>query len=82
VTTPDSFRRNPTEQKIKGHDIEFLTWALHESQRRTPQNELKRRWRKFWGKYGDPAKYVRRARKLLGLRDESQQASQPEWGGA
>lgn len=39
----DSYRRNPTEPKIKGQDYDFLKWAMAESQRRTPMNAL-RRW--------------------------------------
>ncbi len=66
VTNPDSFRRNPTELKIKGHDLDFMMWALDESQRRTPRNQVKRATRKYWQKYGDPAKYVRKVRQILG----------------
>jgi len=43
ITDYDSYRRNPTEPKIKGQDYAFLKWAMAESQRRTPLNEL-RRW--------------------------------------
>ena len=39
----DSYRRNPTEPKIKGQDYDFLKWAMAESQRRTALNAL-RRW--------------------------------------
>ncbi len=42
ITDYDSYRRNPTEPKIKGQDYEFLKWALQESQRRKPINALKR----------------------------------------
>ena len=65
----DSFRRNPTELKIKGHDPEFMGRALEESQRRKPVNQLRRTWRKAWEKYGDPAKYVRKMRRMAGLGD-------------
>jgi hypothetical protein len=43
ITDYDSYRRNPTEPKIKGQDYEFLRWAMAESQRRKPVNAL-RRW--------------------------------------
>jgi radical SAM superfamily enzyme YgiQ (UPF0313 family) len=43
ITDYDSYRRNPTEPKIKGQDYEFLGWAMAESQRRKPVNAL-RRW--------------------------------------
>ena len=38
----DSYRRNPTEPKIKGQDYEFLRWAMAESQRRKPVNAAMR----------------------------------------
>jgi radical SAM superfamily enzyme YgiQ (UPF0313 family) len=38
----DSYRRNPTEPKIRGQDYEFLKWAREESMRRKPVNRLKR----------------------------------------
>jgi radical SAM superfamily enzyme YgiQ (UPF0313 family) len=63
----DSYRRNPTEPKVKGQDYEFLTWALEYSQKRKPLNQLRRSTRAFARKYGDPAKYVRKARKILNL---------------
>jgi len=44
ITNYDSYRRNPTEPKIKGQDYEFLKWAMAESQRRKPINAMKR-----WG---------------------------------
>ncbi len=62
----DAFRRNPTELKIKGHDLEFMRWALAESQRRKPINQLRRDARRLWQKYTDPAKYARKARQLMG----------------
>lgn len=43
ITDYDSYRRNPTEPKIKGQDYNFLKWAMAESQRRKPINAL-RRW--------------------------------------
>lgn len=42
ITDYDSYRRNPTEPKIKGQDYDFLKWAMHESQRRKPFNGFKR----------------------------------------
>jgi anaerobic magnesium-protoporphyrin IX monomethyl ester cyclase len=64
ITSHDSYRRNPTEVKIKGHDPEFLRWALEESQRRKPSNQFKRTFRAAWEKYTDPRRYVRKARKI------------------
>ena len=62
----DSYRRNPTEPKVKGQDYDFLTWALEHSQKRTLRNRTKREARAIARKYGDPTKYVRKARRLLG----------------
>jgi anaerobic magnesium-protoporphyrin IX monomethyl ester cyclase len=42
ITDYDSYRRNPTEPKIKGQDYEFLKRAMAESQRRKPHNAIKR----------------------------------------
>jgi anaerobic magnesium-protoporphyrin IX monomethyl ester cyclase len=42
ITDYDSYRRNPTEPKIKGQDYEFLKWAMAESQLREPRNVFKR----------------------------------------
>ncbi len=42
ITDYDSYRRNPTEPKIRGQDYEFLKWAMAESQRRKPVNAFKR----------------------------------------
>ncbi len=42
ITDYDSYRRNPTEPKIKGQDYDFLRWAMAESQRRKPINAFKR----------------------------------------
>ena len=65
----DSYRRNPTEPKIKGVDYEFLKWALEYSQKRKPWNQFKRSAKAFVKKYGNPANYVRKARKILGIGD-------------
>ncbi len=43
ITDYDSYRRNPTEPKIKGQDYDFLRRAMADSQRRTPANAA-RRW--------------------------------------
>ncbi len=56
IADHDSYRRNPTEVKIKGHDPEFLKWALAESQRRTPANRIRRGVRRFWRRYAQPQK--------------------------
>ncbi len=42
ITDYDSYRRNPTEPKIKGQDYAFLEWAMEESQRRRSINIIKR----------------------------------------
>ncbi|MDA8217299.1 MAG: radical SAM protein [Dehalococcoidales bacterium] len=64
----DSYRRNPTELKIKGHDYQFLSWALQESMRRKPQNELRRRLVALVRRYGSPRKAARRLRRLMPAR--------------
>ena len=64
ITDHDSYRRNPTEVKIKGQDYEFLMWALKESQRRKPINAAKRKLRYLWRRYGSARKIVRKAREL------------------
>ncbi|MBI4301526.1 MAG: cobalamin B12-binding domain-containing protein [Chloroflexi bacterium] len=64
----DSYRRNPTEPKIKGLDFDFLKWALTESQRRTPWNALKRKARYLWKRYASPSKAVRRVKRLAVVR--------------
>ena len=48
ITDYDSYRRNPTEPKIKGQDYEFLKWAMAESQRRKPINAFKRWVARQW----------------------------------
>ncbi|MDY7078730.1 MAG: radical SAM protein [Chloroflexota bacterium] len=54
ITDYDSYRRNPTEPKIKGQDYEFLRWAMAESQRRKPINVFNR-----WARH-----QLQRARRL------------------
>jgi hypothetical protein len=66
ITDYDSYRRNPTEPKIKGQDYEFLKWARDHSQERLFRNQVRRRARATWEKYTDPARYVKKARKMLG----------------
>jgi radical SAM superfamily enzyme YgiQ (UPF0313 family) len=61
VADHNSYRRNPTEIKIVGQDIEFLKWALKESQRRTFKNQARRTARKYYDRYGSPAKIYRKA---------------------
>jgi len=62
ITDYDSYRRNPTEPKIKGQDYEFLKWAMAESQRRKPINVLKRWLRHQWQRASrvTPAKVMRK----------------------
>ena len=48
ITSYDSYRRNPTEPKIKGQDYDFLQWAMAESQRRKPWNGVRRWGRCQW----------------------------------
>ena len=62
ITNYDSYRRNPTEPKIKGQDYEFLRWAMAESQRRKPINAFKRWTRCQWerARRVTPAKVVRK----------------------
>jgi anaerobic magnesium-protoporphyrin IX monomethyl ester cyclase len=72
ITDYDSYRRNPTEPKIKGQDYEFLKWARDYSQKRLFKNQVKRAWRKFWRKYGDPRRYARKVKKILGLYKDEQ----------
>ncbi|MBC7263825.1 MAG: B12-binding domain-containing radical SAM protein [Chloroflexi bacterium] len=61
----DSYRRNPTEAKIKGVDYEWLNWALIESQRRRPINALKRRIRYLWQRYAQPRKILRKVKQVI-----------------
>ncbi len=66
ITSHDQYRRNPWETKVKGQDLEFLKWALEESQRRKPLNAVRRQTRYVWGRYARPDKVVRRLRRLVG----------------
>jgi anaerobic magnesium-protoporphyrin IX monomethyl ester cyclase len=62
ITNYDSYRRNPTEPKIKGHNYAFLEWAMRESQRRRLWNLVKRwaRGRALKLRSVTPAKVVRK----------------------
>jgi anaerobic magnesium-protoporphyrin IX monomethyl ester cyclase len=65
ITSHDQYRRNPTEVKIKGQDYSFLTWALQESQRRRPANQLKRDALALWRRYARPLKIARKLHQLI-----------------
>ncbi len=58
VKDHDGFSRNPTEPKIKGHDPEFLRWALVESQRRKLRNTIRRDARYYLKRYASPRKVI------------------------
>jgi len=62
ITDYDSYRRNPTEPKIKGQDYDFLKWAMAESQRRKPINAAKRWASRQWQRARGvtPAKIARK----------------------
>ena len=62
ITDYDSYRRNPTEPKIKGQDYDFLKWAMAESQRRKPINAFKRWALRQWqrARRVTPAKIMRK----------------------
>jgi radical SAM superfamily enzyme YgiQ (UPF0313 family) len=62
ISSYDSYRRNPTEPKIKGQDYGFLQWAMAESQRRRPINAFLRWTRSQWqrARRVTPAKVIRR----------------------
>jgi radical SAM superfamily enzyme YgiQ (UPF0313 family) len=62
ISDYDSYRRNPTEPKIKGQDYDFLHWAMAESQNRKPINALTRWLRHQWqrARRATPAKIVRK----------------------
>jgi len=62
ITNYDSYRRNPTEPKIRGQDYAFLKWAMAESQRRKPANALRRWVRRQWQRLRriTPAKVLRK----------------------
>jgi anaerobic magnesium-protoporphyrin IX monomethyl ester cyclase len=62
ITDYDSYRRNPTEPKIKGQDYVFLKWAMAESQHRRPINAFKRWLRHQWqrARRATPRKVMRK----------------------
>jgi anaerobic magnesium-protoporphyrin IX monomethyl ester cyclase len=64
ITDYDSYRRNPTEPKIKGQDYGFLKWAMAESQRRKPVNAFKRWLHNQWqrARRATPAKVMHKLR--------------------
>jgi radical SAM superfamily enzyme YgiQ (UPF0313 family) len=66
ITDHDSYRRNPTELKIKGHNYAFLRQALEESQRRTFANSTKRWLNNNVRRYASPRKVVRRLARTVG----------------
>jgi len=61
----DSYRRNPDEAKIKGHDYQFLAWAVKESQRRKLGNSVRRWLRSNLRRYTSPRRIARRLRRLV-----------------
>ncbi len=60
IKSHDSYRRNPDEIKIKGHDYGFLKWAVEESQRRKPINQFKHTVRYYWKRYASVRKLARK----------------------
>jgi radical SAM superfamily enzyme YgiQ (UPF0313 family) len=60
ITDHSGYRRNPTGEKIKGQDYEFLNWALIESQKRRWHNRLKRQAKYLWRRYARPKKILRK----------------------
>lgn len=66
ISDHDSYRRNPTEAKIKGLDYGFLVRSLEESQRRKPVNAVKRAVTQKVRRYASPRKVVRKVKSLVG----------------
>ncbi len=66
ISDHDSYRRNPTEAKIKGLDYQFLVRALEESQRRKPVNALRRTLARKLGRYASPQRVARKLMRLAG----------------
>ncbi len=64
----DSYSRNPTEPKIKGHDAGFLAWALKESQRRKVRNGVRRKTRHYLRRYASPRKAMRKVGGMIPAR--------------
>ncbi|TKJ31326.1 MAG: hypothetical protein CEE40_02110 [Chloroflexi bacterium B3_Chlor] len=65
VKDHDGYSRNPTEPKIKGHDPEFLRWALKESQRRKVRSTISRSTRYYLKRYASPRKAMARAGRMM-----------------
>jgi len=65
IVNHDSYRRNPTEEKIRGVDYAFLRWAVEESQRRTLSNRLLRRLLRVWERLSDPKRIAAKLFALL-----------------
>jgi len=65
ITSHDQYRRNPTETKIRGQDYDFLRWALEESQRRKPLNQLRRTIERYWRRYASPRKAARKVGRIF-----------------
>jgi len=65
ITSHDQYRRNPTETKIRGQDYDFLRWALEESQRRKPLNQLRRTIDRYWRRYASPRKAARKLARIF-----------------
>jgi radical SAM superfamily enzyme YgiQ (UPF0313 family) len=65
ITSHDQYRRNPTETKIRGQDYDFLGWALEESQRRKPLNQLRRTIDRYRRRYASPRKAARKLARIF-----------------
>ncbi len=71
IRSHDSYRRNPTEAKIKGVDYDWLAWAVEESMKRTLPNRVRRRTRHLWKRYARPRKIASKLRQAVGGRQAS-----------
>jgi radical SAM superfamily enzyme YgiQ (UPF0313 family) len=81
ISDHDSYRRNPDEVKIKGHDYDFLRWALEESQLRTTANRIRREVNYYLRRYASPRKVFRKIGSLLRNRVMSGASQMQEGGG-
>ena len=61
----DSYRRNPDEAKIKGHDYEFLAQAVRQSQKRRLSNSARRWLRSNLRRYASPRRIASRLKRLV-----------------
>ena len=61
----DSYRRNPDEAKIRGHDYGFLSWAAKESQKRKLANRVRRWMRSGLRRYTSPRRIARRLGRIM-----------------